>query len=881
MSKQRNWIYVLFTIIAFCVLFVMLYAEYLQQAENEEKAREYELQRREELLATDQNSICLSASYPNQIEINSTIFNRLVDYEEFLQDVERESNKSTQGASVYYRLDISSEETANYLITFKMRADVEATRFQLKIGNIRRTLYLTTPWQQYCIPYQTKDNISFSLNILDDFQITELSDFEIYIYNSDEVEAKDVPCGYYLLEETELNIGHTSVYKVGNTSDIILDGPYMYSVGQYQLIISSLENPLEPTVISTLGGLGNVRRIEQINDKTIAVASRQNGVFLIDVSDKNNPRIITRYNSLDTANDICVSGDVMIIMDRYFGFEFVDISNLSEPQYINHVYNEKECYRGTISGNYLFVSCWATREVEIYDISNIDSPILVGSLPVEGYCGEAFVENNMIYIASGYKTGYEKVSLGDFGYGTGNGLTIYDISDPENPVWKSTVKCDGSMFTYAWDDWSVQVSDGYAYFTTSYDGIYIYDVTDSSAPKRVGHITYSYRGGEQEEYIDIASRNGCVFPYDSNEYICAANWSVALADGYICFGIENEGIGIQAIDYCKKVSSSNADISYTWNKVRNTTSNTEMDVALQNYDVFAVDMYNNGGVIVGTDKGIIILNSEMNIISQYNTEETVKDLIYKDGYIYSSEYNRISIYQIVDNEIVLCSTYDNFWDEVSIVDIEITADNRYLIVQAYWSRVVALDIQNKNAPKFVSTIMWDMGGEQTGYSLLPGAMYGKNLTNQRNGVIGIYGNQKILWVTSQSQTLNVVDSYTNKLYSELGGITLLDSGKALVSYGGGLVCFDPLTSDEESLENEYRALVSPDIFIGGKLISCGNAVCMSRVQTGEMWLIDYSTEDAPRIIDSFNFDGNPQSVYLSESDIWIAGRHAGLLKIAY
>ena len=284
---------------------------------------------------------------------------------------------------------------------------------------------------------------------------------------------------------------------------------------------------------------------------------------------------------------------------------------------------------------------------------------------------------------------------------------------------------------------------------------------------------------------------------------------------------------------------------------------------------------------MGTDVGILILDSEMNIITQYETAETVRDIIYKDGYIYSAEYDSIGVYQVVNDTIELCSIYDDFWDEVSISAIEITEDDSYLIVQAYWSRAVALDVSDKTTPKFVSTITWNTEGEQNGYSLLPGSMYGKNLTNQEDGLIGIYGSQKILWVTSDNQSLHVIESYRNKVYNELGGINLLDNGKAIASYGGGLICFDPLKSDEESLENEYRALVASDTFIGGKLSSLGNNVCMSRMQTGEVWLLDYSTEDAPRLVSSFHINGNPLDVYMSESWVWIAGRHAGLVKIPY
>lgn len=64
----------------------------------------------------------------------------------------------------------------------------------------------------------------------------------------------------------------------------------------------------------------------------------------------------------------------MIVAGRYFGVEIVDIKDRSNPQFVSKISNNKECYRVAVSDTTLFVSCWATGEVELYDISVVDNP---------------------------------------------------------------------------------------------------------------------------------------------------------------------------------------------------------------------------------------------------------------------------------------------------------------------------------------------------------------------------------------------------------------------------------------------------------------------------------------------------------------------------
>lgn len=465
------------------MLGVMLWSEKMEQ----EKYHEMELQRQhlEMIKPTDDNSIRLidKTNYSGQAALSEGTI--IVDFDEFRSKASRTSYLDTRGATVNFKLSNSSNEWGGcYLISFQMRATEKNTAVSFRAGTVVEDLYLSTQWQEFCFPLKHINDLRICFSMEGDFQVLEMSNFEIRGFSND-TDMSTLPCGYYLLEDVEEVQLQENDYGIGRTSDFLVDNEYMYTVGGNKFTIASIENNSSPKVISTLSGIGNGRRIKQVNEDVVAVAARQNGVYFINISNKNSPYLIGRYNSLDTANDICISGNLMIVVNRYYGIEFVDISNLDSPQYISQISNNKECYRCTIDNQYLYVSCWATRDVEIYDITDVNTPQLLSDVEIDGRCGEATIENGLLYVASGFNAKDNSAEVGEFGYGTGNGLTIYDVSNPLKPILLSVVKCDGSLFASGYDDWSVRVKNGYAYFTSAYDGVYIYDVSDADNPIRL------------------------------------------------------------------------------------------------------------------------------------------------------------------------------------------------------------------------------------------------------------------------------------------------------------------------------------------------------------------------------------------------------------
>ncbi len=121
-----------------------------------------------------------------------------------------------------------------------------------------------------------------------------------------------------------------------------------------------------------------------------------------------------------------------------------------------------------------------TDDIEIYDISNRSSPILLGS--TGQWCADFIVSGNYMYLASG-----------DLG------LLIFNITDPSNPTLVGSNNNYRPIYPY--DDVDARfivVSGDYAYIIDRQVQFVVFDVSDPTNPVRYSYTSAPYDLG----YID-------------------------------------------------------------------------------------------------------------------------------------------------------------------------------------------------------------------------------------------------------------------------------------------------------------------------------------------------------------------------------------------
>ncbi len=162
------------------------------------------------------------------------------------------------------------------------------------------------------------------------------------------------------------------------------------------------------------------------------------------------------------------------------GLVVVDISNLSEPQFVRQITPDSGMALGSmIAGNYLYVALWAGG-LGIYDINDPANPVLVGRINPGGYVNDVFIRGNHAYLSD------------RFGY-----FFVVDISTPSAPQLTATTGGFGGAF-------AVKVIDTVAYLGTN-DGLATINVSSPDTSILISVCS------TQTRVYDLAISNGIAY----------------------------------------------------------------------------------------------------------------------------------------------------------------------------------------------------------------------------------------------------------------------------------------------------------------------------------------------------------------------------------
>lgn len=119
-----------------------------------------------------------------------------------------------------------------------------------------------------------------------------------------------------------------------------------------------------------------------------------------------------------------------------------------------------------ISGKYAYLAN-GTDGLRIYDVSNPANPVNTGHVNDGGYAVGVAISGNYVLLGNGQ-----------------DGLRIYDVSWPSNPVSVGHAN-DGGGSGYASH---VAVSGNFAYLANATDGLRIYNISNKALPRNIGHV---------------------------------------------------------------------------------------------------------------------------------------------------------------------------------------------------------------------------------------------------------------------------------------------------------------------------------------------------------------------------------------------------------
>lgn len=268
--------------------------------------------------------------------------------------------------------------------------------------------------------------------------------------------------GFYTLNVTDVNAFVETGYidTPGNATDLIIDGNLAYLAdGPAGVHVVDISNPATPSILSTFDTAGYARKLVK-QGNTLFVADGGNGVVVLDVANPLYPVEVPSPAIVPFVWDVDLYGGVLVVASDAGLHTFnvgSGITNIANTAFSNP-FTDFAAWDVRVIGNIAIVAAGADG-VYTLDVSDPMNPVLLDQHVYDGtsFYRKLDVQGNFAYIAD---------------YGGGNGLQIYDISDPTDIV---HVELEG--LSYATD---VVVYGDMAFIADGPFGIYIFNISDTS-----------------------------------------------------------------------------------------------------------------------------------------------------------------------------------------------------------------------------------------------------------------------------------------------------------------------------------------------------------------------------------------------------------------
>lgn len=409
----------------------------------------------------------------------------LVSPQQFLEDVACNSiyQKQINARASFDKINVSVDENDILVLEFKVSLLGDNVNLNVSCAGKNTSVYVSDSQQKVYIPISGITGIDgFDFEITSEFSNIVID--EVYLVNyGKNYDISELEMGVFYGYEPNY-VSFTDRQRLIDSKSIKLlkkDDSFLSLESDRLVIYRKAENGYETaSVCNEIFGASDMEFIS--DEQMVAVTSGQNGMYIIDISDISDIRKTAHYDSLETASDIKVSGDYVFLCCGYLGVEIVDVSNPSKPEFINNISADAQYKSCFVEGDYLYVSAYDNNCIDIYDISNLYSPKYLSQIKTGGICINMTVADDVLYAATGDCSSSEISSASYLDINAGSGMEIYDVSDKTVPIHLSTVKPQGtgsSVYNVVCD---IQVIGNYAYFTDTFEGLYIYDISDLKQP---------------------------------------------------------------------------------------------------------------------------------------------------------------------------------------------------------------------------------------------------------------------------------------------------------------------------------------------------------------------------------------------------------------
>jgi hypothetical protein len=248
------------------------------------------------------------------------------------------------------------------------------------------------------------------------------------------------------------------------------------------------------------------------------------------------PFHLNQVGSFDTpglANAVAVDGDHAFIADETYGLQIIDISDPTTPLLLDNVDTPGYARGLAVAGNHVFVAD-EYQGLQVIDITDPTGGLLIGAYNTPGFAADVAVAGDHAFVAD-----------------DSQGLIVIDITDPSNPTLAGSYDTPGAAYAlelvanyaYVADALTLQVIDisdptspilagsydtadyaigiavdgDFAYVAVGENGLQIVDISDPTSPTLAG-------------YLDTAGWVYDVFLVGDHAYLAAGDAGLLVVD---------------------------------------------------------------------------------------------------------------------------------------------------------------------------------------------------------------------------------------------------------------------------------------------------------------------------------------------------------------
>jgi len=160
---------------------------------------------------------------------------------------------------------------------------------------------------------------------------------------------------------------------------------------------------------------------------------------------------------------VAIAGDYAFLSDGMSGLQVVDISDPDSPVIVGSADTPGFALNVAVDGDFAFVADGAMG-LQVIDISAPEFPVIVGSLDTPGSATAVAVDGGFAHVADGSA-----------------GLLVVDVSVPESPVVAGSVSAPGFSA-------EITLSGNHCFLACGVEGLNVIDILDPGNPVIVGSV---------------------------------------------------------------------------------------------------------------------------------------------------------------------------------------------------------------------------------------------------------------------------------------------------------------------------------------------------------------------------------------------------------